>query len=86
MEIYPREGVVKEEKFPNTWKPTHWQVCGGVLESQRQHNLKKNNNNNNNKTQNTCLTTTPSRELAQMLMSTTSKCGLKKEVQVACLG
>ena len=35
VETHLREGVVKEEKFPNTWKPTHWQVCGGVLESQR---------------------------------------------------
>ena len=29
------EGVVKEEKFPNSGKPSHQQVCGGVLESQR---------------------------------------------------
>ena len=27
METWPREGVVKE-KFPNTGKPSHWQVCG----------------------------------------------------------
>ena len=24
METYPREGVVKEEKFPNTRKPSDW--------------------------------------------------------------
>ena len=33
-----------------------------------------------------CLTTTPSREVAQMLASTTSKQGLNREVWVACLG
>ena len=26
METHPREGVVKEEKFPNTRKPSHWWV------------------------------------------------------------
>ena len=35
METCPREGVVKEDKFPNTRKPSHWWVCGGVLESHR---------------------------------------------------
>ena len=28
METHPRQGVVKEEKFPNTRKPSHWWVCG----------------------------------------------------------
>jgi len=28
MESHPREGVVKEEKFPNTRKPSHQWVCG----------------------------------------------------------
>ena len=28
METCPGEGVVKEEKFPNTREPSHWQVCG----------------------------------------------------------
>ena len=28
METHPGEGVVKEEKFPNTRKPSHQQVCG----------------------------------------------------------
>ena len=27
METHPGEGVVKEEKFPNTRKPSHKQVC-----------------------------------------------------------
>ena len=35
METCPGEGVVKEEKFPNTRKPSHPRVCGsfGVSES-----------------------------------------------------
>ena len=28
METHLREGVVKEEKFPNTRKASHWWVCG----------------------------------------------------------
>ena len=28
METHPVEGVVKEEKFPNTRKPSHQQVYG----------------------------------------------------------
>ena len=34
-ETQPKEGVVKEEKFPNNRKPSHRQVCGGFLQSQR---------------------------------------------------
>jgi len=30
MKTHAREGVV-EEKFPNTRKPSHQRVCGGVL-------------------------------------------------------
>ena len=37
-----------------------------------------------NKKQNMRLTATPSKEVAQMLTSTTSKQGLDKEVQAAC--
>ena len=35
METCPREGVVKEEKFPNTRKASHLRICWGVLESWR---------------------------------------------------
>ena len=28
METHPREGVMKEEMFPNTRKPFHQWVCG----------------------------------------------------------
>ena len=29
---------MKEEKFPNTRKPSHWQVCGEFWNLQGQHN------------------------------------------------
>ena len=38
MEIHPGEGVVKEEKFPNTRKPSHRQVCGEFWNLRGQHN------------------------------------------------
>ena len=38
------------------------------------------------KTQNTCLTTTPSGKVAQMLTSATSERGLNRKVWVACSG
>ena len=84
MEIYPREGVMKEETFPNTCKHSHQQVCWEFWNLRGQHNLELKKEKPN--PQNTCLTTTPSGELAQMIMSTTSKWELKKEAQVACLG
>ena len=38
METHPGEGVVKEEKFPNTRKPSHWWVCGEFWNLGGQHN------------------------------------------------
>ena len=38
METYPREGVVKEEKFPNTRKSSPWRVCGKFWNLRGQHN------------------------------------------------
>ena len=43
MEIYPREGVVKEEKFPNTRKPSHRWVYGEFWNLRGQHNREKTN-------------------------------------------
>ena len=37
-ETRPGEGVVKEEKFPNTRKPSHWQVCGEFWNLRGQNN------------------------------------------------
>ena len=79
METHPKKGVLKEEKFPNTRKASHWQVCGQFWNLRGQHNQEE-------KTpQNMCLTRTPSREVAQMLMSATSKWGLNREAQAALL-
>ena len=38
METYPREGVIKEEKFPNTRKHSHQQVCGEFWNLRGPHN------------------------------------------------
>ena len=37
METHTGEGVLKEEKFPNTRKPSHWQVCGEFWNLRGQH-------------------------------------------------
>ena len=38
METCPRKGVEKEEKFPNTRKPSHSRVCGEFWNLREQHN------------------------------------------------
>ena len=38
METCPREGVMKEEKFPNTRKPSHQWVFGEFWTLRGQHN------------------------------------------------
>ena len=70
METQPGEGVVKEQKFPNTGKPSHQWVCGEFWNLRGQHNQKE----KKKKTpQITHLTATASIEVAQMLPSATSK-------------
>jgi len=81
METRPEEGVVKEEKFPNSREPSHRQICGEFWNLRGQHNWERKKNKRN--PQNMCLTTTASREVAWTLMSTTSKQGLDREVWVA---
>ena len=81
METHPGEGVVKEEKFPNTMKPSHQQVCGEFWNLREQHNQegkKKNTDyvpNCNSQW-----------EVAQTLASASSKQGLNREARAACLG
>ena len=41
METSPREGVVKEEKFPHNRKSSHRRVCGKFWNLRRQHNWKE---------------------------------------------
>ena len=74
METHPGKGVMKE-KFPNSRKPSHWQICGEFWNLRGQHNQEK---KTNKQTENTHLTATPSREVAQMLVSATSKQGLNR--------
>ena len=52
MEIHPGEGVMKEEKFPHSRKPSHRWVCGEFWSLRRQHNQEETN------LQNTRLTAT----------------------------
>ena len=41
MEIHPGEGVVKEEKFPHSRKPSHRSVCGELWNLRGQHNQQR---------------------------------------------
>ena len=43
METRPREGVIKEKKFPNTWKPSHQRVCGDFWNLRGRHNQEEKN-------------------------------------------
>ena len=65
---------MKEEKFPNSRKPSQRQVCGENKQTTNKQNP-----------QNRRLTATASGEVAQRLASTTSQWGLDREVQAALL-
>ena len=41
METCPEEEVVKEEKFPNSRKPSHQQIFGEFWNVRGQHNWEK---------------------------------------------
>ena len=83
MDTHPGEGVLKEEKFPNTRKPSHQQVCGEFWNLRRQRNQEENINKKNS--QITHLMATLSGGVAHMLASATSKGGLNREVLAALL-
>ena len=72
---------MKEEKFPNTRKPSHQQVCVEFwnLRGLTRREKKK-------KKQNMHLITTPSGEVAQMLVATSREWGMNMEAWVECLG
>ena len=78
MEICSGEGVMKEEKLPNTRKPSHQWVCGEFRNLRGQHNQEKKKTKTKNP-QNAHLTATASREVAQTLVVPTSKQGLDRE-------
>ena len=75
METHHGKGVVKEEKFPNSRKPSHWWVCGEFWNLKGQQNL-DGKKKKKKKKQNTGLNATPSGEVAQTLASTTNEQGL----------
>ena len=76
---------MKEEKFPSTREPSHRHVCGEFWHLRGQLNwegkIKKKTKKQKNP-RNTLLTATPSGEVAQMLLSTSSEQGLNREVSV----
>ena len=76
---------MKEEKFPNTRKPSHRWVCGEFWNLRGQHNKKETNKQTNQPPQILCLNTTPSTEVALMLACTNCTQGLSKEARAACL-
>ena len=70
-----------KEKFPYSRKPSQRWICGEFWNLRGQHNQEKEKKKKKTKTQNTCLTATASREVAQMLASATSEQGLGSEVR-----
>ena len=40
-EFRPKKGVLKREKFPNTRKPSHCQICAELWKHRGQHNREK---------------------------------------------
>ena len=73
---------MKEEKFPNSRKPSHRRVCGEFWNLRGQHNQEKKKKKKKQK-KNTRLTATASGEVAQMLVLATSKQGLDREAWAA---
>ena len=70
---------MQEEKFPHSRKSSHRQVCGEFWNLRGQHNQEDTHTH----TQNMHLTAAASGEVAQILASTTNKCGLDREAQAA---
>ena len=83
METHPGEGVMKEEKFPHNRKPSHSQVNGEFWNLSKKHNWKKQANKQN--PHRTCLNAITHGEMAQRLLSTSSKWGLGREMRAASL-
>ena len=77
-ETHPAKGVMKE-KFPNSRRPSHSWVFGGVWNLRGQHNWE---GKKKKKTEYT-LTTTASGQVAQTLASDISEWGLDREAGAA---
>ena len=76
-----------------SWRRRSFQTPGNLLTSGSvesfgisEGNIIGRGKNTHTHTQNTCLTTTPSGEVAQMLTPATSEQGLNRKAWVACLG
>ena len=82
MEIRPRKGVLKREKFPNTRKPSHCRICAELWKHRGQHNGGKINEQLKNADYEP-YGNSPSREAAQTPAPTTSKQGLGREAWAA---
>ena len=84
MEAHPGEGVVKEEKFPNIRKPSHWRVCGEFWNLRGHHNLEEKKKQNKTTdyvpNRNSQGRSSPDAHVRQQEQ------GLNREVRAACLG
>ena len=85
MELPPRKGVLKREKFPNTRKHSHCRVCAEPWKHRGQHNREEKINKQLKPTDYKPNGNSPSGEAVQMSAPTTSKRGLGREVQAALL-
>ena len=79
VENHPGEGVVKEEKFLNTRKPSHWLVCGEVQTLRGKHNREEKNPTDYAPNHNSQQRSSPDTR------SATSKWGLGREARAALL-
>ena len=70
---------MKEEKFPNSRKPSHRWVCGEFWNLRGQHNWEREKKKKTKPTEYAAA----SREVAQSLVSATSKQGLEREARAA---
>jgi len=83
METYPGESLERREVYKEQ-EILSPEGLWGVLESWKATYPGEGKNKKKKNPQNMCLTTTPNREVAQMLAYATSEQGLNREVWVAC--
>ena len=81
MEFRPGKGILKREKFPNTRKPSHCQICAELWKHRGQHNREKKKINNLKLADCEPYGNSPSREAAQTPASAISKPGLGREAR-----
>ena len=79
MEIHPRKGVMKEEKFPNSRKSSHRWVCEEFWNLRGQHNQEEEKKKKPTEHTPNCIS---QRRSSPDAVSTTSEWGLDREVRV----